>query len=109
MEKPCSMQDKDRSQRKEKVTEQDKSYKEIGICKSEPSTELTKLSEESLVRKSRKKHCDWMQSTSNTYCSNTKLFKNYHLHRKTYGRLKKYIKDEPRIVDLPQKCETLSR
>ncbi|XP_011702284.1 PREDICTED: dynein heavy chain 7, axonemal-like isoform X3 [Wasmannia auropunctata] len=109
MENPRCVQEKDKSQSKEEVMEQDKSDKEIDIYKSEPCTGMAKRSEESHVRKFRKKQCDWMKSTSDTYCPNTKLLKKYHAHRKAYDCLKKYIKDESRIFDLPQKCETLSR
>ncbi|KYN09877.1 Dynein heavy chain 7, axonemal [Trachymyrmex cornetzi] len=108
MESPRCVQEKDRSQRKEEIIEQEKSNEGIDIYKSESCTGLTKQSEKSFIRKSRKKHCDWMQSTSHTYCPNTKLFKSYHVHRKTYDRLKKYIKDEPEIFNLSQKCEALS-
>lgn len=108
MENPHCIQEKDRAQRKEEV-EQSKNDKRIDISKSEPCTGLIKQSEEPLVRKSRKKHCNWIRSTSDTYCPNSKLLKNYHMHRKAYDRLKKYVKDEPSVFDLPQKCETLLR
>lgn len=107
MENPRCIQERDRTQRKEEV-EQSKSDKGIDIYKSEPCTGLIKQSEGPLVKKSRKKHCDWIKSSSDTYCPNTKLFKNY-MHRKTYDRLKKYIEDETSVSDLPQKCETLVR
>lgn len=107
MESSHYIQEKDKTQRKEEVTEQDKSNKEIDVYKSESCIELTKRSKEPLVSKSRKKHCNWMKSTSDTYCPNSKLFKNYH--RKAYDRLEKYVKDELRTFDLSQKCETLSR
>jgi len=109
MENPRCIQEKNRSQKKEEVMEQDKNDKGINFYKSELCTGLTKRSQKPLVEKSRKKHYDWMKSTSDTYCLNINLFKNYHAHRKTYDRLKKYIKDESRIFDLSQKCETLSR
>lgn len=109
MDSPRCIQEEDKTHREGEAMEQDKKDEEVDIYKSEPCTGLTKRSEGSLVRKSRKKHCDWMKSTSDTYCPNTKLFKNYHAHRKAYDRLKKYVKDELQIFDLPQKCETLSR
>lgn len=109
MESSRCIQEKDKTQRKEETMEQDKSDKGNGIYKSEPSTRLTKRSDGSLDRKSRKKHCYWMKFTSDTYCPNTKLFKNYHVHWKTLDRLKKYVKDELRTFDLSQECETLSR
>lgn len=105
MENLRCVQEKD----KEEIIEQDKSDEGIDIYKSASCTGLTKQSEELFVRKSRKKHCDLMKSTSHTYCPNTKLFKSYHVHRKTYDRLKKYIKDESEIFNLPQKCEASSR
>lgn len=110
MDSPRCKQEKDKTQRKEEATERNKSDKGIDIYKSESCIGLTKPSEgSSLLRKSRKKHCDWMKSTSDTYCPNTKLFKSYHVHRKTYDRLKEYVKDELRTFDLPQECETLPR
>lgn len=107
MESPSYIQEKDKTQRKEEATEQDKSNKEIDTYKSESCIGLTKRSKEPLVSKSRKKHCSWMKSTSDTNCPNTKLFKNYH--RKAYDCLEKYVKDELWTFDLSQKCETLSR
>lgn len=104
-------QEKSRIQRTEKATEQDKNDKEIDIHKySEPCMKSIKRSDvfdEPYVRKSRKKHCDWMKSSSDTYCP--KLSKKYHMHQKTFDRLKKYVIDEPSVSDLPQECETLSR
>ncbi|XP_025074708.1 dynein heavy chain 7, axonemal-like [Pogonomyrmex barbatus] len=107
MEKYC-VREKDSTQREEEIVERDKSDKEIDIYKSEPCTELMKRSKESLVKKSHKKHCDWMKSTSDTYCPNTKLFKSYHMYQRAYDRLKKYT-DKPSFFNLPPKCETLSR
>ncbi|XP_011059661.1 PREDICTED: uncharacterized protein LOC105149142 [Acromyrmex echinatior] len=108
MENLRCVQEKDKSERKEEIIEQDKSDERIDIYKSESCTGLTKQSKESFVGKSRKKHCDWMKSTSHIYSSNIKLSKSYHAHQKTYDRLKKYIKDEPEICNLPQKCEASS-
>ncbi|XP_018345947.1 PREDICTED: dynein heavy chain 7, axonemal-like [Trachymyrmex septentrionalis] len=107
MENLRCIQEKDRSQSKEEIIEQDKSDEGIDICKSESCTGLAKQSEESFVRKShRKKHR--MKSTSHMYCLNTKLFQSYHVNWKTYDRLKKYIKDKPEIFNLPPKCEAPS-
>lgn len=109
MESPRYVQEKDKTQRKEDVTEQHKSDREkIDIYKPESYIRLTERSEGPITSKSHKKHCNW-KSTSDTYCPNTKLFKNYHVYRKAYDRLEKYVKDEPRTFDLPQKYETLSR
>lgn len=108
MESPYCIQKEEEIQRKE-ATKRDKSDERTDIYKSESCIGLTKKSGGPLVSKSRKKHCDWMKSTSDIYCPNTELFKNYHVHRKIYDRLKKYVKDELRTFDLPQKCETLSR
>jgi len=108
MENSRCVQEKDKTQRKEEMG-QDKSDKGNGIYKMEPCSRLTKRNEGSLDRKSCKKHCSWMKSTSDSYCPNSKLFKNYHVHRKTLDCLKKYVKDELRTFDLSQKCETLSR
>lgn len=109
MEDRRCVQEKDRTQRKEEdPAKRDKSDKGIDTYKSEPCTRMTKRIAEPLVRKSRKKHCDWIKSTSDTYCPNTKLIKNY-VYQKAYDRLEKYIKDEPKVLGLPQKCETLSR
>jgi len=111
MEVPYCVQEKSGIQRTEKATEQDKNDKEIDIHKySEPCMKSIKRSdvfEEPRIRKSHKKHCDWMKSSSDTYCP--KFSKKYHMHQKTSGHLKKYVIDEPSISDLPQECETLSR
>lgn len=110
MEMSHCIQEKNGIQKTEKATEQDKNDKEIDIHKySEPCMKSMKRSdvfEEPHVRKSRKKHCDWMKSSSDTYCP--KLLQKY-THQKTFDYLKKYIIDKPSVPDLPQECETLSR
>lgn len=111
MEIPHCVQEKSGIQRTEKATEQNKNDKEIDIHKySEPCMKSIKRSnvfEEQRVGKSRKKHCDWIKSSSDTYCS--KFSKKYHIHQKTFDHVKKYVIDEPSVFDLPQECETLSR
>lgn len=111
MEVPYCVQEKSGIQRTEKATEQDKNDKEIDIHKySEPCMKSIKRSdvfEEPRVKKSRKKHCDWMKSSSDTYCP--KFSQKYHMHQKTFGHLKNYVIDEPSVSDSPQECETLLR
>ncbi|EFN66875.1 Dynein heavy chain 7, axonemal [Camponotus floridanus] len=111
MEVPYCVQEKSGIQRTEKATEQDKNDKEIDIHKySEPCMKSIKRSdvfEEPRVRKSRKKHCNWMKSSSDTYCP--KFSKKYYMHQKTFSHLKKYVIYEPSVSDLPQECESLPR
>lgn len=94
------------------MQEKEENSKKINIHKSEPCTRSIKRSdvfEEPFVKKSHKRHCNWIKSSSDTLCPNTKFLKNNRIYQKALDRLRNHVVDEPNILDSSQKCETLSR
>nr|XP_012232176.1 PREDICTED: dynein heavy chain 7, axonemal-like isoform X1 [Linepithema humile] len=98
-------------QEKNRMQEKEENNKQINIYKSEPCTRSIKRSDvfEELVKKSHKRHCNWMKSSSDTLCPNAKFLKNNRVYQKALDRLKTYATDEANILDSSEKCETLSR
>lgn len=104
--------EKNRMMKKEEIMEEDNDNRTNNICKSGSCIQSVKRSDEfeELLKISHKKHCNWMKSNSDVYCSNKlKLLQTNYVHRKAFDRLRNYIMDEPSTFDLSKKYETSMR
>ncbi|XP_032686024.1 dynein heavy chain 7, axonemal-like isoform X4 [Odontomachus brunneus] len=92
-------EDKEQDERDEKVQSIDKPESRAKPIKRSNEFEQPR-------RKSHKKHCDWIKSKYDTYCSNIKFLKDNGEHRKT---LRNYVTDKSSVLDFSQECEVSSR